>query len=66
MTEREFIINSDSPQSIRSMKEAGYRELVRCKDCGDCREDGYCERWHFCVRPDFFCADGDDGLQEGS
>ena len=31
--EKEFIINSDSPQSIRSMEEAGYRELVRCKDC---------------------------------
>lgn len=42
-------------------------ELVRCKDCGDCREDGYCERWHISVKPDFFCADGDDGnLQEGS
>ena len=47
MTEREFIINSDSPQSIRAMEEAGYRELVRC---GCCRYytggiDGYCDRW---------------------
>ena len=66
MTEREFIINSDSPQSIRSMEEAGYRELVRCKECVHYRYyglDSYpvseCKIDHE-ENPDeeWFCADG--------
>ena len=32
--------------------------LVRCRECGDCRSDGYCERFHHDVKPDWFCADG--------
>ena len=63
MTEREFIINSDSPQSIRSMEEAGYRELVRCKVCKHSKSYSNgkmfgCEFGNGLREPDWFCADG--------
>lgn len=63
MTEREFIINSDSPQSIRAMEEAGYRELVRCRDCEHSKSYSNgkmfgCEFGNGLREPDWFCADG--------
>ena len=36
-----------------------YPENICCKDCGEYRHDGYCERHHFDVKPDWFCADGE-------
>jgi hypothetical protein len=67
---KELIIKIDDPGARAwdgSAKVFEINRLVRCKACGDFREDGYCERWHISVKPEFFCADGDDGnLQEGT
>lgn len=64
---KEIIIAYDDNTEASPVMGDWVGELIRCKACGDCRQDGYCERWHISVKPDFFCADGDDGnLQEGS
>ena len=45
---------------LENGKTVGYgQEIIRCENCVDCREDGYCERWHITVKKDFFCADGE-------
>lgn len=42
----------------RKTETRGDGKIVRCKDCGEHRKDGYCERHHFEVTADWFCADG--------
>lgn len=47
------------------VKQRGYKELIRCKDCkhyniiGCAGGFGWCERYGMGRTDDFFCADGE-------
>lgn len=58
----EFIMQANR-QQIVELKEAGYRELVRCKDCKYFSNKGFGCFKHTLVEPpvtneNWFCADG--------
>ncbi len=42
----------------RKTETRGDGKIVRCKDCGEYRQDGYCEYLHMDVKGDWYCAYG--------
>lgn len=61
---KEYIVQANAPETIRTFDEHNAPELVRCKECknGKPYANGKligCEKLPGLFRPDWFCADGE-------
>lgn len=69
---KEYVVQANAPETIRTFDEHNAPELIRCKDCkfGESCKNGRGEHGVWCYNsqsankdwvhdPDWFCADGE-------